>query len=438
MKTILLTLMVFCFILANYSQELPQVIATTSQKSYTLEDLSPEALEQVRLMPERLKKLRLNLLEEMVSEILLEQEAKSKQTSKEALIREIKKQVKKPTENEIRKVYEANKNHFNQKTFEEARPEIIEYLTSHAEQETFKKYFEKLKRKFRVMLTDFDSDLKPQNSIAKIGSRHITLAEFEEKNQTLIRDAQAEFYEWLFGVIEEKIFNDLVTTEASARGITANELIAQEITDKASDFSEVEAEILYARFRKSLFSKYNAKIALKDIAPRQRIQIDESPSKGNPNASVILVMFSDFQCPACATAHPILQEILNRFPNQVRLVVKNFPLERHKEAFLAAKAAKAAERQGKFFEYIEILYKNQQSLDPNSLKSYAALLDLDIKKFETDLKDKKIAESIEKDISEGKKLAVRATPTIFVNGTKVYNLTVRNLVRAIEKALESV
>ncbi|MCX7640901.1 MAG: hypothetical protein N2Z23_10735, partial [Pyrinomonadaceae bacterium] len=214
MKTILLTLMVFCFILANYSQELPQVIATTSQKSYTLEDLSPEALEQVRLMPERLKKLRLNLLEEMVSEILLEQEAKSKQTSKEALIREIKKQVKKPTENEIRKVYEANKNHFNQKTFEEARPEIIEYLTSHAEQETFKKYFEKLKRKFRVMLTDFDSDLKPQNSIAKIGSRHITLAEFEEKNQTLIRDAQAEFYEWLFGVIEEKIFNDLVTTEA--------------------------------------------------------------------------------------------------------------------------------------------------------------------------------------------------------------------------------
>jgi protein-disulfide isomerase len=95
------------------------------------------------------------------------------------------------------------------------------------------------------------------------------------------------------------------------------------------------------------------------------------------NAAVTIVEFTDFQCPACAAMHPVLEEVLKSYGNKVRFVVRDFPLNQHEWARKAAEAANAANAQGKFFEYIAVLFKNQKALDVPSLKKYASDLGLD-------------------------------------------------------------
>jgi protein-disulfide isomerase len=98
-------------------------------------------------------------------------------------------------------------------------------------------------------------------------------------------------------------------------------------------------------------------------------------------------------------------------------------------------AAGAAHAQGKFYEYTEVLYKNQTQLDAASLKKYAADLGLNIKQFEADLLNPKIADEIRKDIEDGKSYGIGGTPTVFVNGVKVRQLSPESFRRAIDRAL---
>jgi protein-disulfide isomerase len=147
-------------------------------------------------------------------------------------------------------------------------------------------------------------------------------------------------------------------------------------------------------------------------------------------------MFSDFECSACSATHPVLKKVLTAYPENVRLVVRDFPLESvHPNAFKAALAANAARAQGKFFEYIEILYSNQQSLDDTSLKKYAGELGLNLKQFELDLASEKAAAEIRKDMADGTRFGARGTPTIFVNGVRVHHISSESLRRAIDRAL---
>jgi protein-disulfide isomerase len=147
-------------------------------------------------------------------------------------------------------------------------------------------------------------------------------------------------------------------------------------------------------------------------------------------------MFTDFQCPACAGTHPVLKRVLAEYADKVRFVVRDFPLVQiHENAFQSAVAAGAAHAQGKFYEYTEVLYKNQTQLDAASLKKYAADLGLNIKQFEADLLNPKIADEIRKDIEDGKSYGIGGTPTVFVNGVKVRQLSPESFRRAIDKAL---
>ncbi len=147
-------------------------------------------------------------------------------------------------------------------------------------------------------------------------------------------------------------------------------------------------------------------------------------------------MFTDFQCSACARVHPVLSQILKTNAAKTRFVVRNFPLENtHERAFRAAQAAAAANAQNKFFEYIELLYQNQSSLDDASLKKFAQQIGLNAKQFETDLNGGKFDAIIRRDQAEGEQLGVRATPTIYVNGVIVNDLSGAGLQKAIEKQL---
>lgn len=147
-------------------------------------------------------------------------------------------------------------------------------------------------------------------------------------------------------------------------------------------------------------------------------------------------MFSDFQCSACGATHPILKKVIAEYGDKVRFVVRDFPLESvHENAFRSALAANAARVQGKFFEYIDVLYSNQESLDEASLKKYAVELGLNIKQFELDFSSEKTAAEVRKDMADGKHYGVGSTPTIYVNGVKVRRLSAENFRNVIGRAL---
>ena len=133
--------------------------------------------------------------------------------------------------------------------------------------------------------------------------------------------------------------------------------------------------------------------------------------------------------------YPVIEDAMKTYGNRVRLVVRNFPLSMHQNARKAAEAASAAHAQGKFFEYIAILFKNQSSLDDASLKKYASDLGLDRTRFDAALDSGQYAARVSHDVEEGEAYGVEATPTIFINGVMLRNLTPEGLRAAIENAL---
>jgi protein-disulfide isomerase len=142
----------------------------------------------------------------------------------------------------------------------------------------------------------------------------------------------------------------------------------------------------------------------------------EGPSKGADDAPITIVEFSDFQCPYCKRVIPTLQEVMERYPDQVRLVFRNFPLGNHSRAKPAATAALCADRQDKFWAYHDRLFENARELSDEDLKRYATELELDIAAFEACLSDEAIAKQIEADFADGRAAGVTGTPAFFVNG----------------------
>jgi protein-disulfide isomerase len=132
--------------------------------------------------------------------------------------------------------------------------------------------------------------------------------------------------------------------------------------------------------------------------------------------------------------HPILDEVLKSYGNRVRLVVRDFPLSQHENALKAAEAANAANEQGKFFEYISLLYKRQSALDTPSLKKYASELGLNRQKFDAALASGTYAAEIKHDIADGEIYGVGSTPTLFINGVMLRTLSEEGLRQAIDRA----
>ena len=141
-----------------------------------------------------------------------------------------------------------------------------------------------------------------------------------------------------------------------------------------------------------------------------------SPSKGPPNAKVVIAEWADFQCPACKGAAPIVESVLEHHPNDVRLVFKHFPLTIHEYAEKAARAAVAALQQNKFWEMHAALFDAQPKVDPESVEGLAKGLGLDMKRFIADRDSEATADVVARDRKQGEALALKSTPSIFING----------------------
>jgi protein-disulfide isomerase len=150
-----------------------------------------------------------------------------------------------------------------------------------------------------------------------------------------------------------------------------------------------------------------------------KIDIGKSPVKGPANAKVTIVEFSDFQCPYCKRGRDVMDEMLKAYPNDVKVTFKHFPLGFHKEAEPSARASWAAQQQGKFWEYHDILFNNQDKLGADFYLATARELKLDEKKFKADMDSEAAAKQVKEDNEVGAKNGIQGTPGFFVNGVAV-------------------
>ena len=153
--------------------------------------------------------------------------------------------------------------------------------------------------------------------------------------------------------------------------------------------------------------------------PRQTVSVGTGPAWGPANAKVTIVEFSDFQCPFCERfftyTYPLIKQ---KYGDKVRFVFRNFPLTQiHPQAEISALAAECANEQGKFWEYHDMLFGNQQDLSHDALIRYATQVKVgNVNQFQTCVDNKKYMSTIEADFNDGSGYSVSGTPTFFING----------------------
>jgi protein-disulfide isomerase len=246
--------------------------------------------------------------------------------------------------------------------------------------------------------------------------------------------------------LERLIEKKLLEAEAKKRGITVDELWKQEVDSKVTEptageveafylgrrefgnrpLAEVEAQVraelkaaksqkLRENFLKRL--RDEAQVAVYLSPPRVEVSYDPARLRGSADAPVTIVEFSDYQCPYCRKAEATLDEVLAKYPGEVSLAYRDFPLRQiHPQAEMAAEAARCAGEQGKFWEYHDRLLTDPPKLDKASLLEDARGLGLDADKFGACLESGKFKAQVDADSQAGSRLGVSGTPTFFING----------------------
>ncbi len=166
----------------------------------------------------------------------------------------------------------------------------------------------------------------------------------------------------------------------------------------------------------------------------------DSPVYGPADAKVTLVEFLDPECEACRAIHPVVKDLKTKYSNRFRLVVRYMPL--HSNSVLAASAAEAAGVQGRYWEYLDVLYRTQsewgekQTPQRERFLEYARVLNLDLAAFEKAINDPKWAAKVERDRVDGVASGVKGTPTFFLDGKLLELKALGDLEAALKAALE--
>lgn len=163
------------------------------------------------------------------------------------------------------------------------------------------------------------------------------------------------------------------------------------------------------------------------VAPVSVTLGEDEWSKGNPQAEVTLIEYSDFQCPACKTYYPLIRRLSEEKGDELRIVYRHLPLVSiHKNAIASAKAAESAGRQGKFWEMHDQLFNKQDdwaddSKPEDKFESYAGEIGLDLEKFKSDYESSEVENDVNSDLTAANSLRLNSTPSFILNGRKIEN-----------------
>jgi protein-disulfide isomerase len=165
-----------------------------------------------------------------------------------------------------------------------------------------------------------------------------------------------------------------------------------------------------------LGSKERRKIRVLTLDYVQNIDVTGSPILGPADAPVTVVVFTDFQCPYCVQVAPLLKQVQEKLPKDVRVALKHFPLDMHAQALPAALGGVAAQAQGKFWEYHDEIFRKNGQLTKDTVRQVAEKVGLDMAAFDAAMANPSTAAAVERDKKAGAEAGVRGTPTVFVNG----------------------
>jgi len=291
--------------------------------------------------------------------------------------------------------------------------------------------------------------------VAEVNGREITLAELDEHIAVQLYEARAE-------ALDELVQELVLETEAAERGLEAGELVELE----AQQLGAVTDEEVAAFFEENR-ERMRPDETLDNVAPRIRSYLEQQrrmqaferiresasvtvrleppriaveatgPSRGAADAAVTIVEFSDYQCPFCRRAEPVVDQVLERYPEDVRLVFRHMPLDSiHPQARDAAVAAVCAHEQDRFWAYHDELFENQQSLGSEDLTRMADELGLDVEAFETCREGPEAAQVVVADLAAAQAAGATGTPAFYVNGVKLSGARpLEDFVEVIEKEL---
>ena len=291
---------------------------------------------------------------------------------------------------------------------------------------------------------------------AQVGDRAITVKELDEWWRKADPGEQTETIQKLYdgrrNALEGIIAEMLLAEAAKGKGLSPEAYVQSEVVKRVKPVTDADVVAFYqanqaqmegqpleamapaiARYlteqqegaaRLALINelrKDGPAVRLMLETPRFDVPVAESdPSLGSDNAPVTLIEFSDFQCPFCLRVAPTLKQIRAKYGDKVRIVWKDFPLTQiHPQAFKAGEAGHCAAEQGKFWEFHDAVYANQQAMQPDDLKRYAANVGVDAAKFNACLDTSKHAERVRTGVAEGTRLGIDSTPTVFINGRRV-------------------
>ncbi len=447
----------------------PAPLVTINGQTLTTADLEPALRQELETLDDKIADARRSVLELQINTMLLQIEAKKRRIDSHRLYElEVSSRIPAATPAQIKKFIDDNKDQFAGADPTALNQQVAAYLHDEAENKLADDLVNRLRRSNPVVMgVDINSPhLNPSSVVATIGGQPITAAPLLERLKPIVYKLKSEAYDVTKQRLDRLIDDTLLLEEAKRRQVGPEEIVRAEISDKVRPPTDAEVTQFYnenkarisgdlnsvrpqiasylqnearQRYERDLSAKLRKGANIQWLIseppqPVQNISVDDDPARGEATAPVTIVEFTDFQCPACAAMHPVLDEVLKSYGNKVRFVVRDFPLNMHEWARKAAEAANAANAQGKFFEYIAVLFKNQKALDVPSLKKYASEVGLDRARFDAALDRGVYAAEVQKDVEDGEMYGVGSTPTIFINGVQLKILSAEGLRAAIDRA----
>lgn len=457
-------------------------VAVVNDQTISTSDIEPQVNEIILKDPDpylhdyytdvnkAIREARQRAVDARVASMLIAAEAKKRgKTSDEIIASEINSRIPQPTDQEIKAAYDANRDQIGGADLESVRADLINFIRNQRSQDLYAALVGRL-RMTNVVTKSADvnaPNLAPGTVLVAVNGEPLRVDAINQRMKAYAYKLEMRVYAARRQVLDRRINDLLVVAEANKRKVGPEEIVRTEITDKLKTPTEAEVSKFYeenkARIRGDLAGARTAIVTylqeeqqtkLEDAlaeklragakvqmllkepeAPLMNVNLGGGASRGDVNAAVTIVEFTDFQCSACGGMYPIVEDVLKSYGNRVHFVMRNFPLTTvHPNAFNAAQAAEAAKAQGRFWEYIDLLFKNQTTLDVDSLKKYATQVGLDRKRFDAEFDSGKYEPIVRKDIEEGEGYGIDSTPTFYINGVILTEYSAEGLRSAIEKA----
>ena len=306
-------------------------------------------------------------------------------------------------------------------------------------------------------------------AVATIDGQTITEEELLTAAQGQLRTLRDQEFQIKRKALDTLIGQRILEAEAKKKGVTTDKLLEQEADAKVPEATDVELRALYAVQRDQIGKPFDeakpllastlrtariqqarqeytnhlrdqAKVAVLMSPPRVQVAVDPGRVRGNPQAKVMIVEFSDFQCPYCQRVEATLKTVLAKHDGVVAVAYRDMPLTTiHPMAMGAAEASRCAGEQGKFWEMHDAMFADQAGLEHSGLVAKATKLGLDEKQFDTCLTNEKYKAQIQQDSQEGARFGVNGTPSFFINGVFLNGAhTEAAFEKAIKDELEAV